>query len=183
MATLAKVRAHKRRRPKPEQRRARLQKALNVAAVGHTAPPRRDFDLKQVEEFGKLGCSLREMASLFSTSEQVLHDRMTEEEPERKDQRDLLPDDWGKFLLAYERGRASACRAVRAKQLALALAGNERMLIHLGQHLLGQIPISAVDLKAAFTGDVEFTIKASDDVLDLAPAAADTAPAAVPPGK
>jgi len=170
MAAFAKVKAHKRRRPKAEQVRARLQKALTVAALGHTAPPRRMFDLKRVQQYGRLGCSLREMASLFSTSEQVLHDRMTEVEPERQDQRDLLPDDWGKFLEAYERGRASACRDVRKTQLALALAGNERMLIHLGQHLLGQIPISAVDLKANFTGDVEFTIKATDEVLDLTPA-------------
>lgn len=175
MVKQAKVKGQKKHRPRPEQVRARLQKALNVAAVGHPAPPRREFDLRQVEEFGKLGCSLREMASLFSTSEQILHDRMTEVQPERKDQRDLLPDDWGKFFESYERGRASACRAVRAKQLALALAGNERMLIHLGQHLLGQVPLSALDLKAAVTGDMEFTIKASDEVLDL--------PAAEPPGK
>lgn len=171
MVAGAKVKpGQKKKRPKPQQVRDRLQKALNVAAVGHSAPPRRAFDLLQVEEFGKLGCSLREMASLFSTSEQVLHDRMTEVPPERDDQRELLPDDWGKFLQAYERGRAMACRSVRAKQLALALQGNERMLIHLGQHLLGQVPLSAVDLKAAITGDMEFTIKAGDDVLDLDPA-------------
>lgn len=170
MVKQAKVKGPKKHRPRAEQVRARLQKALNVAAAGHSAPPRREFNLLQVEEFGKLGCSLREMASLFSTSEQVLHDRMTEAAPERQDQRDLLPDDWGKFLEAYERGRALACRSVRAKQLALALAGNERMLIHLGQHLLGQVPLSALDLKAAITGDMEFTIKASDEVLDLQPA-------------
>lgn len=170
MVKITKVKGHKRRRPKTQQERERLQKALNVAALGLATVPRREFNLREVEEFGKLGCSLREMASFFSTSEQVLHDRMTETEPERQDQRDMLPKDWGKFLAAYEKGRASACRAIRAKQLALALAGSERMLVHLGQHLLGQVPLSAVDLKAAITGDVEFTIKAGDEVLELDPA-------------
>jgi hypothetical protein len=152
------------KRPKHKQISDRLADALNKAAksVGAGAP-RRSFDLAKVEECGKLNASYREMASLFATAEKVIHSRMNEVAPESPEQGGLLPDDWGKFLIAYESGRTSVCRALRSKQIQLALAGDRPLLIHLGQHLLGQIPISALDIKQAITGDFEFTIKANPD--------------------
>ena len=152
------------KRTRGQMVKQRLTRQLNSAALNRIGGiKRRVFDLKQVKAFGRLHCSYRELASLMATSEQTIHDRMMEEIPESKEQRALLPKDWGQFRLAYEKGCASCCRDLRSKQTKMALAGNVRMLIHLGQHLLGQVPASAMDIKQAITEDFEFTILANPD--------------------
>jgi hypothetical protein len=162
------VKAKPKRRTEAEMVKRRLDQQLTV----HLKPfkggkPRRKFDLALIEEYGRLGFSLRDLAAYLRTSEEVIHQRMKEIPPDDPDLRDELPDDYGAFRTAYETGRAKVSRALRTKQIQMALEGNERMLVHLGQHWLGQMPTQLLDVNATVASEVVFTIKASDHLDDL----------------
>jgi hypothetical protein len=159
-----------RKKPTKDQAaRKRLARALNTGATYNrkAGQQRRTFDVKKVEQFGRFGCSHAEMASFFDTSEPIIHARMNEIMPELQEQRDLLPPDWGQFKIAYEKGKHEICRALRSKQIQMALGGNERMLVHLGQHWLGQLPAAQLDLRQEVTGEVVFTFKPAGEIIDL----------------
>lgn len=81
------------------------------------ARPRKVVDVEMVENLAAIGCSTREIASIVDASERVLQRR---------------------FAAPLEKGRSRLFKALRRKQVELALAGNVTMLIWLGKQMLGQ---------------------------------------------
>ena len=68
------------KRPRSQMVKQRLTRQLNSSALNRIGGmKRRIFDLKKVNQLGRLNCSYREIAALLATSEQTIHDRMTEE--------------------------------------------------------------------------------------------------------
>jgi hypothetical protein len=86
--------------------------------------PRKKFDLKQIEAFGRLGLTGIEMASLLGTTNVTISHRMTDEKSE--------------FFKAYQLGFSDLKKSIRRKQIAVALKGNTGLLIWLGKQLLDQ---------------------------------------------
>jgi hypothetical protein len=75
-----------------------------------------------VQKYAEIGCTQKEMASLFSVSPRTLGRYLTKPE----------------FRMAKERGDAHVNVSLRKKQLELALKGDRTMLIWLGKQRLGQ---------------------------------------------
>ena len=85
--------------------------------------PRREFDLRQVEELARLGCTEEDMAAVLGVSVDTIQRRKRTSE---------------EFCGAIKRGQAATRNSLRRLQLKKALDGNVTMLIWLGKQLLGQ---------------------------------------------
>jgi hypothetical protein len=96
--------------------------------------PRKEFDLKQVEAFGKLGLTGVEMASLLGTTNVTISHRMTE---------------GTEFFKAYQLGFSDLKKSIRRKQIAVAL--NTALLIWLGKQILGQVEGPTTAVNVAYT--------------------------------
>jgi AraC-like DNA-binding protein len=88
-----------------------------------TGRPRIEVDLAKLHELARLGCTLAEMATQVGCSRDTLERR---------------------YRQHIEAGRASGDVELRRKQFELALAGDQRMLVHLGRTRLGQVEKDAV---------------------------------------
>jgi hypothetical protein len=87
--------------------------------------PRIEVDLAKLHELARVGCTLAEMAAVLGCSHDTLERRYRGE---------------------IDRGRADGDADLRRKQFELAIAGDQRMLVHLGRTRLGQI--EKVDLNS-----------------------------------
>jgi len=76
------------------------------------------IDLEQIEAFGRLKLTNKQMAAYYNVSVTYIIRLM-----KRTDARQ-----------AYEHGRAETIVAIRQKQMQMALAGDGRMLLHVGEH-------------------------------------------------
>ncbi len=85
--------------------------------------PRREFDLRQVEELARLGCTEEDMGAVLGVSVDTIQRRKRDSE---------------EFCGAIKRGQAATRNSLRRLQLKKALEGNVTMLIWLGKQLLGQ---------------------------------------------
>ncbi len=85
--------------------------------------PRREFDLRQVEELARLGCTEEDMGAVLGVSVDTIQRRKRTSE---------------EFCGAIKRGQAATRNSLRRLQLKKALDGNVTMLIWLGKQLLGQ---------------------------------------------
>lgn len=81
-----------------------------------------DFDLALVERLGALQATVWEAARFFGVSRSTMTRRLAEPE----------------YRMAWQRGRVAVKLALRRKQLEVALAGDNTMLIWLGKQMLGQ---------------------------------------------
>lgn len=86
--------------------------------------PEIEFDMQRVEDFGKLALSNGEMASLFGCHIHTIERRVNDKE--------------GEFWAAYSKGLSNTKKALRTKQIQMALSGDRTMLIWLGKQLLDQ---------------------------------------------
>jgi hypothetical protein len=97
------------------------------------ARPRKKFDLGQVQLFGQMGLSGREMAALLRTTPETISHRMTER---------------SSFFKAYELGLSTLKKSLRHAQIKSALGGNPSLLIWLGKQLLDQHEQPMVNVSA-----------------------------------
>lgn len=108
----------KKRAGKPPKRRGRR-------ANGR---PRLVFDLERVAELGELRVPYEHLARDLGCCVETISARMREGGPQ-------FDED---FSRAYHTGRAVRNIALREKQYRVAMAGSEKLLIHLGKHELDQ---------------------------------------------
>jgi hypothetical protein len=85
--------------------------------------PRLEFDLRQVEELTRIGCTEEDMAAVLGVSVDTIQRR-----------KHTCPE----FRGVIEKGRASLRNSLRRLQVKKALEGNTTMLIWLGKQYLGQ---------------------------------------------
>jgi hypothetical protein len=85
--------------------------------------PRLIFDLRQVEELGKIQSTQGELAAVLGCGLSTVKDRIANDE---------------EFAAAYERGREAGKSSLRRLQWKAALGGNITMQIWLGKQYLGQ---------------------------------------------
>ena len=85
--------------------------------------PRLSFDLRQVEELGKIQSTQAELAAVLGCGLSTVKDRIANDE---------------EFAAAYERGREAGKSSLRRLQWKAALSGNITMQIWLGKQYLGQ---------------------------------------------
>ncbi len=88
-----------------------------------TGRPRLSFDLRQVEELGKIQSTQAELAAVLGCGVNTVKDRIAKDE---------------EFAAAYERGREAGKSSLRRLQWKAALGGNITMQIWLGKQYLGQ---------------------------------------------
>jgi hypothetical protein len=85
--------------------------------------PRLEFDLRQVEELGRIQSTLPEVAAVLGCGLSTVKDRLGHD---------------GEFSAAYERGVEAGKSSLRRLQWKAALGGNITMQIWLGKQYLGQ---------------------------------------------
>jgi len=85
--------------------------------------PRLEFDLRQVEELGRIQSTLSEVAAVLGCGLSTVKDRLQHE---------------AEFSAAYERGVEAGKSSLRRLQWKAALSGNITMQIWLGKQYLGQ---------------------------------------------
>ena len=84
-----------------------------------------EIDWKQFDQMCALHCTKKEIAALFFCCEETIENKVMEQ--------------WGMTFSAYfEQKSADGKKALRRKQLEVALNGNATMLIWLGKQHLGQ---------------------------------------------
>jgi len=86
--------------------------------------PKSEFNLKQVEIFGKFKATYETMAEYFSCSVDTIRRRMQDENSE--------------FSKVYKKAFANTKLKLSEAQLYYALKGNATLLIWTGKQLLGQ---------------------------------------------
>jgi hypothetical protein len=96
--------------------------------------PRLEFDLRQVEELARIGCTEEDMAAVLGVSVDTIQRRKR-----------TCPE----FCGVIEKGRASLRNSLRRLQVKKALEGNTTMLIWLGKQLLGQSDRQSAELTGA----------------------------------
>ena len=96
--------------------------------------PRLEFDLRQVEELARIGCTEEDMAAVLGISVDTIQRRKR-----------TCPE----FCGVIEKGRASLRNSLRRLQVKKALEGNTTMLIWLGKQLLGQSDRQRAELTGA----------------------------------
>lgn len=95
--------------------------------------PLKPIDAEQVEKLARIGCTQDEIADVLGCSQGLISQR---------------------FLMEYTRGRASLKTSLRRAQAIRAIRDrSDKMLIHLGQNMLGQSEKSQVELSG---GKVKF---------------------------
>ncbi|MFB3882524.1 MAG: hypothetical protein ACE149_14750 [Armatimonadota bacterium] len=103
--------------------------------------PRLTFDLRQVEELGKIQSTQPELAAVLGCGLSTVKDRIANDE---------------EFSTAYKRGMEAGKSSLRRLQWKSALAGNVVMQIWLGKQYLGQRDQQAVEVtRTADTEDWE----------------------------
>lgn len=85
--------------------------------------PRLTFDLRQVEELGRIQSTQAELAAVLGCGLSTVKDRLANDE---------------EFSTAYERGMESGKSSLRRLQWKSAVGGNVTMQIWLGKQYLGQ---------------------------------------------
>jgi hypothetical protein len=93
--------------------------------------PRLAFDLRQVEELGKIQSTLGELAAVLGCGLSTVKDRLQND---------------GEFSAAYEKGREAGKSSLRRLQWKSAVAGNVVMQIWLGKQYLGQQDQQSVEV-------------------------------------
>jgi hypothetical protein len=93
--------------------------------------PRLTFDLRQVEDLGKIQSTHAELAAVLGCGLSTIKDRLSND---------------SEFSAAYERGREAGKSSLRRIQWKAALAGNVVMQIWLGKQYLGQRDQQAVEV-------------------------------------
>jgi hypothetical protein len=93
--------------------------------------PRLEFDLRQVEELGKIQTTLPELAAVLGCSLSTVKDRVASD---------------FEFSAAYKRGLEAGKSSLRRLQWKSALSGNVVMQIWLGKQYLGQRDQQAVEV-------------------------------------
>jgi len=96
--------------------------------------PRLTFDLKLVEDLGKIQSTQAELAAVLGCSLDTVKDRL-KNDPE--------------FSAAYEKGLENGKSSLRRIQWKSALAGNTTMQIWLGKQYLGQRDMRSTELTGA----------------------------------
>jgi len=96
--------------------------------------PRLEFDLRQVEDLGKIQSTLSELAAVLGCGLSTVKDR-------------LANDD--EFSASYQRGLEAGKSSLRRIQWKSALAGNTTMQIWLGKQYLGQRDMHSTELTGA----------------------------------
>jgi hypothetical protein len=125
----AKKRAKKAGGRKKTTRKKKPQKRANP--IGR---PRIEFDLTVVAQLGKIRAPYEIMASALDCHVDTVRERMRVDGPQYDEA----------FSKAYLKGRAERNIGLRTKQYNVAMAGEVRMLIHLGKCELGQVDELAV---------------------------------------
>lgn len=82
------------------------------------------YDVEKVRIFGQYGASTPEMAAYFEVDSATINK--------------LLSDEQSDFYKVYNKARALLGLSLRQVQIKSALAGSEKMMIHLGKHVLDQ---------------------------------------------
>jgi len=102
--------------------RARLffRGSAGLTPLGTT--PRFDLDPIEIERLAQCHVTIAEAAGILGVGKRTLERKLSDPE----------------YREAWDRGRSDTALALRRKQMDLAMRGNTRMLIHLGEHLLGQ---------------------------------------------
>jgi len=93
--------------------------------------PRLEFDLRQVEELGKIQSTQPEVAAVLGCGLSTVKDRLARDE---------------EFSAAYKRGLETGKSSLRRLQWKSALAGNVVMQIWLGKQYLGQADQQALQV-------------------------------------
>jgi len=83
------------------------------------------YDVQAVRLMGQTGCSLTEMAAYFNVAESTIMN--------------LMKDPTSDYFQVYHRANSILCMTLRQSQIKTALAGDTKMQIHLGKHVLGQV--------------------------------------------
>ena len=113
--------------------------------------PRLTFDLRQVEELGRIQSTQAELASVLGCGLSTVKDRLVSDE---------------EFSTAYKRGLEAGKSSLRRLQWKSAVAGNVVMQIWLGKQYLGQrdVPIVVATELAQEPNDWLAQIKESPEV-------------------
>lgn len=96
--------------------------------------PRLEFDLRQVEELGKIQSTQAELAAVLGCGLSTVKDRLANDE---------------EFAAAYERGVEAGKSSLRRLQWKAALSGNITMQIWLGKQYLEQRDMHSTELTGA----------------------------------
>ena len=89
-----------------------------------TGRPRKEFDMTEVEHWGYIGLSVREMAGMAKVHKDTIQRRMRDRDSE--------------FYETYQRGFTKGNKSIKLSQLQSAKSGNVTMQIWLGKQRLGQ---------------------------------------------
>jgi len=112
--------------------------------------PRLSFDLRQVEELGKIQSTQGELAAVLDCGLSTVKDRIANDE---------------EFAAAYERGREAGKSSLRRLQWKAALGGNITMQIWLGKQYLGQSDRQALEHSGDGQGPVWITVTPRGEML------------------
>lgn len=82
------------------------------------------YDVDMVRIFGQYQASQVEMSAYFGVNVSIIAKLMNDEESD--------------FYLVYQKSKSLLCMSLRQTRIKGALAGSERLLIHLGKHILDQ---------------------------------------------
>ncbi len=96
--------------------------------------PRLEFDLRQVEELGRIQSTLSEVGAVLGCGLSTVKDRLQND-----------PD----FAAAFEKGREAGKSSLRRLQWKAAASGNITMQIWLGKQYLGQRDVHHTELTGA----------------------------------
>jgi hypothetical protein len=96
--------------------------------------PRLTFDLRLVEDLGKIQSTHSELAAVLGCGLSTIKDRLTND---------------AEFVAAYERGLEAGKSSLRRIQWKSALGGNTTMQIWLGKQYLGQRDMHSTELTGA----------------------------------
>jgi len=91
------------------------------------ARPKKQIDEKKLVDLAEIGCTYKEMAASLGCHPDTLHNRFSEQ---------------------IELARGTGKTVLRRAQMKRALAGGDKMLIHLGKHMLGQSDVVKHEIEA-----------------------------------
>ena len=110
--------------------------------------PKLELDWEQFDDLCRMHCTLIEIAAWFNMSEDTIERRIREKHGVT-------------FAELFRTKSVPGKVSVRRKQFQMAMAGNVKMLEHLGEHWLGQSRVQKVDLQAG-VGTIEEYLKANE---------------------
>jgi len=110
-----------------------------------------EFDLETATKLGTLGCSNKELAAFFGTTERTIERRLKTDR---------------KFAEAVERGDALGCVQIKRNQFKLMEAGNAATTIHLGKVRCGQRYVT--ELSGPNGRPIQVSMEDFDEILDQA---------------